>query len=55
MKFNDGQPIPYPSYRCTATARKASSTYTHRCREHVDHSGEHVCTCKMHWPKKAGG
>ncbi|WP_137843827.1 hypothetical protein [Microbacterium sp. 2FI] len=54
MTFNDGEPIPFPSYRCTATARKAKSTYTHRCRQHVDHDGDHVCTCKMRWAKKAG-
>jgi len=58
MTLKDGERVPFASYRCKATAKEVrkigDSTYTHRCRLHIDHDGEHSCICGRHWePLKA--
>ncbi|MEV7874495.1 hypothetical protein [Microbacterium sp. NPDC089188] len=47
-------PVPFPAYRCRATATEQRpdaphSTLTHRCRTEVDHSGDHTCICGKEW------
>lgn len=47
-------PVPFPAYRCKATATEkrehaTHSTLTHHCRTEVDHGGEHTCICGLTW------
>lgn len=44
-----GGPVPYPRYRCKATA-ESKPGHTHLCRQPIDHKEEkHVCICQFDW------
>lgn len=53
IKYDDGIPVPYPTYRCKATMRKATEPgRTHLCKRHIDHEEEkHVCICGIEWDR----
>lgn len=47
-------PVPFPAYRCRATATEPRphaphSTLTHACKVASDHDGEHYCICGKRW------
>lgn len=47
-------PVPFPHYRCKATAtdkreHAPHSTLTHGCKVTVDHGGPHRCICGKQW------
>lgn len=44
-----GGSVPYPGYRCKATAQPKPG-HTHLCRRPMDHrEHEHVCICAFKW------
>lgn len=44
-----GGPVPYPRYRCKATATERPG-HTHICRRPIDHKEhEHICICEFKW------
>lgn len=52
--YQDGTPVPFPSYRCPSTAkaiRSETSTYTHACKSASDHDGPHRCVCGTTWDR----
>ena len=53
---DDGEPVPYPTYRCKATMQKAGEPgKTHLCRRVIDHEeNEHKCICTIKWEPAAG-
>ena len=46
-----GGPVPYPRYRCKATAKESDRPgRTHLCRKPIDHDDEnHICICGEKW------
>lgn len=47
--FLGGGPVPYPRYRCKATAQERPG-HTHLCKRPIDHDEhEHVCICTFKW------
>lgn len=52
-------PVPFPSYRCRATATEPRphaphSTLTHACKVSSDHVDEHRCICGKKWAARNG-
>lgn len=44
-----GGPVPYPTYRCKATAQEREGR-THMCRRPIDHKEHsHMCICGREW------
>lgn len=55
IKYDGGDPVPYPRYRCKATAQEKPG-HTHLCRRPIDHDEhEHVCICDRKWEPVGGG
>lgn len=63
--YADGEPVPFPTYRCKARATfpwtgdtREPRTITppkHNCKRHVDHDGVHKCICGKSWARKVEG
>lgn len=48
--YVDGEPVPYPAYRCKAKVQFKNGT-SHPCRRQVDHEGDHKCICSKTWER----
>lgn len=50
LSYDAGGPVPYPVYRCKATAQEKPG-HTHLCRHPRDHEGDyaHACICSKIW------
>lgn len=49
-------PVPYPAYRCKASASERSPhnhqvLRKHLCKITVDHTGDHACLCGKTWER----
>lgn len=56
MKYTDkeGTPVPLVAYRCKSELMHAvngvNKPSAHRCKNVVDHDGDHRCICDKRWP-----
>lgn len=49
-KDREQTPVPYPAYRCRATAAESDRPgRTHLCKITADHDGPHRCICGRDW------
>jgi hypothetical protein len=52
---SDRTPVPFPTYRCKASASEHSPhnkqvLRKHLCKITIDHDGDHACICGKTWP-----
>lgn len=53
--YDETEKVPYPPYRCRATAQERPG-HTHHCRRHVDHAeSKHKCICEKTWDRVGEG